>query len=472
MNVSEFTDISTATDALISSIQAFKYTAAESMDVVDILNTIGNNYAISTADLATSLTKSSGSLVAANGTLEEAVALTATANTIMQDADVVGTALKTVAMRLRGTDVKVMEEEGVETDGAATSTSKLRGKIKALSGVDILTDTGAYKSTYQILSEIANVWEDIDDMDQAALLELIAGKRAGSVMSAILQNPETLKDSFESANKAAGSAWEENEKYLDSFQGRLDLFNNAIQTMWNNTLNDDLVKGIIDVGTALVKWVDNLGLIKTLFIAIGAIMIKKHFKGDLLGGLGGGGNSVAVYRQKLADLQAKEAEAEARLTANPRSRIAQLRYGRAHANVSKYQANKPQMLEEYDDLNEQLAKAQSNLDKAQARLDNYKGDNKNTMRSYKNQVKKAQEEVNNLTNKVNTAKQKIDESGMSGQSAGKKVWSGFKAAGKAVASATKAVVKFGKQKKVCLMVDQLQEWNRVLQIQMHIPVLT
>ena len=90
MNVSEFTDISTATDSLISSIQAFKYTAEESMDVVDILNTIGNNYAISTADLATSLTKSSGSLVAANGTLEEAVALTAAANTIIQDADVVG----------------------------------------------------------------------------------------------------------------------------------------------------------------------------------------------------------------------------------------------------------------------------------------------------------------------------------------------------------------------------------------------
>lgn len=41
MNVSEFTDVSTATDSLISSIQAFKYTAEESMGVVDILNTIG-----------------------------------------------------------------------------------------------------------------------------------------------------------------------------------------------------------------------------------------------------------------------------------------------------------------------------------------------------------------------------------------------------------------------------------------------
>ena len=41
MNVSEFTDVSQATDTLISSVQAFGYTAETSMDVVDLLNTIG-----------------------------------------------------------------------------------------------------------------------------------------------------------------------------------------------------------------------------------------------------------------------------------------------------------------------------------------------------------------------------------------------------------------------------------------------
>lgn len=44
LNVSEFTDVNQATDSLISAIQAFKYTADESMDVVDILNTIGKQY--------------------------------------------------------------------------------------------------------------------------------------------------------------------------------------------------------------------------------------------------------------------------------------------------------------------------------------------------------------------------------------------------------------------------------------------
>lgn len=41
LNVSEFEDATTASEALISTIQAFGYTAEESMDVVDIMNEIG-----------------------------------------------------------------------------------------------------------------------------------------------------------------------------------------------------------------------------------------------------------------------------------------------------------------------------------------------------------------------------------------------------------------------------------------------
>lgn len=173
-------------------------------------------------------------------------------------------------MRLRGTDVKTMEEEGLDTDGAIESKSKLRGKIKALSGVDILTNTGAYKSTYEILKEISDVWEDIGDQDQAALLELLAGKRAGSVMSAILQNPDILKNAFEDANNAEGSALKENEKYLNSIQGRIDLFTNAVQTMWQNTLSSDTVKWFVDLGTQAIKLVDTLGLIPSILLAIGS----------------------------------------------------------------------------------------------------------------------------------------------------------------------------------------------------------
>ena len=56
-----------------------------------------------------------------------------------QDPTVVGTALKTISMRIRGAKTE-MEEAGIETEGMAESTAKLQAEIKALSGVDIMLD--------------------------------------------------------------------------------------------------------------------------------------------------------------------------------------------------------------------------------------------------------------------------------------------------------------------------------------------
>ena len=191
------------------------------------------------------------------------------------------TALKTTSLRLRGTEVSVLEEEGLDSEGAVSSKSKLQSKVKALSGVDILTDTGAYKSTYQILSEIADVWSDINNMDQAALLELISGKRNSSVIAAILQNPEELKAAFEDANNAQGSALKENEKYLDSIQGKIDQFNNASQTMWSNFLDSDVVKGIVEIGTWIVRVIDKVGILTTAFATFATVSMIKNKTGPV-----------------------------------------------------------------------------------------------------------------------------------------------------------------------------------------------
>ena len=164
---------------------------------------------------------------------------------------------------------------GEETDNVIESTSKLQEKIKALSGVDILTDAGAYKDTYTILKEIGTVWEDMADIDQAALLELMAGKNRANTLSAILSNMEDLGGAYESALNAEGSALKENETYLDSIQGRIDLFSNSIQTMWMNTLSSDAVKWVVDLGTAAIKLVDTLGLIPTILGSIAGFKLTK-----------------------------------------------------------------------------------------------------------------------------------------------------------------------------------------------------
>lgn len=90
LNVSEFQSIDEATSALTSTLQAFSYTAEQSMDVVDVLNEVGNNFAVSSDGIATALKDSASSLVAANNSYEEAVALIASANRVVQDPGSVG----------------------------------------------------------------------------------------------------------------------------------------------------------------------------------------------------------------------------------------------------------------------------------------------------------------------------------------------------------------------------------------------
>lgn len=71
-----------------------------------------------------------------------------------------------------------------------------------------------------------------------------------------MQNPTQLKAAYEDAQKSAGSAARENEKHLDSIQGRIDLFINAVQTFWTNLIDDQWVKSIVDIGTTGVKILD------------------------------------------------------------------------------------------------------------------------------------------------------------------------------------------------------------------------
>lgn len=97
---------------------------------------------------------------------EQSVSLATAANSVVQDSQKIGTALKTISMRIRGAETE-MQEAGLDTDGMATSTAKLRKEIKALSGVDIMKNANEFKSTYDILDELAEKWSSLTDIQQA-----------------------------------------------------------------------------------------------------------------------------------------------------------------------------------------------------------------------------------------------------------------------------------------------------------------
>ena len=281
-------DIGTASESIIATMQAFAIPAEQVMTIVDRFNEVGNNFAISSKGVGDALLRSAAALHSANNTIDESIALATAANTIVQDPDKVGTTLKTISMYLRAAKTDA-EDAGESTDGMANSISELRDELLALTGnkVDIQIDENTFKSTYQILKELSVVWHELTDISQANILELVGGKRNSNVVAALLENFTVAEQVVETSANSAGSALAENEKVLESIQGKLNIMKATFETLSQNFIGSDIVKFVIDMGTGLMelingilKVVDALGGLKTVLITVGAALLIS--KGGLI----------------------------------------------------------------------------------------------------------------------------------------------------------------------------------------------
>lgn len=243
----EIESIDEASNSVISTMQAFGVEASNVMSIVDKFNQIGNKFAISSGGVGEAMQRSAAAMQAAGNTIDETLALIAAMNTVVQNPESVGTTLKTVSMYLRAAKTEA-EAAGESTDGMADSVSKLRAEIKALTGnkVDIMLDEDTFKSSYQILKELSQIWDQLSDVSQANILEKLAGKRNANAVVAVINNFDIAEQALKESQNSAGSALQENEKYLDSINGKLDQLKASWEQLSNSLLSNGVVKGLID----------------------------------------------------------------------------------------------------------------------------------------------------------------------------------------------------------------------------------
>ena len=178
---------------------------------------------------------------------------------------------QTVSARIRGTKSELVAL-GEETDNVV-STSKLRDLVKGYTGVDIMKDANTYKDMYAIISEIGKVWKDLEDVDRAAVLEALAGKKQSNTLAAVLNNHERLEDIYKTAENSAGSAREEQRRYAESLQYSIDQLTAHSEEFWQTFINKDDIKDFIDLINVLIggatKLVDAFGSIPSVAAIFG-----------------------------------------------------------------------------------------------------------------------------------------------------------------------------------------------------------
>ena len=270
-------DSETSVSDLVTILKAFNKEANESIDVVDKLNILGNNFATDAASLGDGLRVSASSLAVAGNDLSQSLAMLTGGTEITQNASEMGAALRVISMRIRSMKGE-LEELGEETENIE-SVSKIQTQILNLTNnrVNIFKDNGEFKSTYQILKEISEIYNSLSDTSKASLTEILFGKNRANQGLAVINAFQSgqIEKAYNTALKSANSAQNEFDKMSEGIEAHINDFKQAFATLSQTVISSDEIKNVVDTGTTLIDIIDaivnGLGKIPSLLLAISAV---------------------------------------------------------------------------------------------------------------------------------------------------------------------------------------------------------
>ena len=275
-------DNQTAVSTLVATMKAFNMEAEETMVIVDSLNKLGNEFSTDAGALGDGLSVSASTLATAGNDLSQSLALLTGGTEITQDANAMGNALRTISLRIRGMKGE-LEALNEETEGIE-SISKIQTQILNLTGnkVNIFDSDNNFRSTYDILKDISEVYNDLRDPSRADLTEILFGKNRANQGIAILQAFQSgqIEEARKAAENSFGSATAEYEKMSEGIEAHINDLHEAWEKFSNDFISSDFLKAAIDFGTKLINILDTIidyvGVLPTL---TGAIAGGLSFKG-------------------------------------------------------------------------------------------------------------------------------------------------------------------------------------------------
>lgn len=272
-------DVADAQDALTAIVKAFGISVDDIESIMDKLVITGNNFPISVSQIAEGMNNASSALAAAGNTFDQSVALLTAANTTIQNAAKSSTGLRTIAARLRSTKTELDELGETMTD------AEYGDLVAALTKYNVaLTETnGEFRSTYDIISDIADIWGELSSMDQAALANAIAGVRQQSVFYSLVEQFQEASGAMDDMANSAGTLQSSYDTYMESTTAHINQFKAAFQALASTTVTPEFVNQFVDIGTGLLKIVngvmeliDQIGGLNAVLVVTAGIMVSMN----------------------------------------------------------------------------------------------------------------------------------------------------------------------------------------------------
>lgn len=192
-----------------------------------------------------------------------------------EDGSSIGNALKTIITRT--TKVGKMPQYADEVDNATLSNAS--ESLHSV-GIDVYNPDGSDRGIITVLSELKAKWDDLSDAQQAKIAFDVAATRQTSKFKSIL---DAFSESMTLAGEAtttSGNAEANQEKYMESFSGKIQAIKTQMDEFWLNFYNSDQVSGALDFVQGLTKGFTGLeeaiGPIPTLITAVFSALTVKN----------------------------------------------------------------------------------------------------------------------------------------------------------------------------------------------------
>ena len=259
-------DASTAADQVQGILQQFNMLkkgeediAETSMHVVDVLDKISANVAIDYSKgigiISEAVTATGQVAHDAGMSFEELAAITAkVAERTREDGSTIGNAMKTMFVRI--SKVSKMPQYADEVDNEQISKA-----AKALHdiGIEVYKSNGEFNNITETLTQLNDKWDSLNDVQKSNIAFQVAATRQSAKFKSMLEAWTGAMDLANDAVNANGNALANQEKYEESYAGKLQKLETQWKEFWLNLLNSDGFKDLLDAIIDLVKWLDKLG---------------------------------------------------------------------------------------------------------------------------------------------------------------------------------------------------------------------
>ena len=252
-----------AASSLLNTIKAFELEPDNSLDsVISKINITGQNSGLSNTGITDMLSQTSSAMAEAGNTLDETIALGASAMKITGSADTASDILNSITGNIQdnGPVISELTKTPVMPDGISLFT-------------DETNET--YKTTYRILSDIASVWEQLDSGSQTELISTVSGGENIQPVTQLIESFDTARQSVILMSDSAGNAIQSINESTDGLNAKLNTLSETGAGIAQNLFGGKDMETATDAVNALgnaLEWItEKLGLFGTMAAGAGLI---------------------------------------------------------------------------------------------------------------------------------------------------------------------------------------------------------